>query len=84
MPILEYWADQFFKRAKIAKLMCSIILLFGMCACSSGTVSYPSVADIDRITQKVLTPDERRKAIDDMALENDQLRAKTIENIEKR
>ena len=64
--------------------MIGIICLAGLSACSSSSVSYPSVGDIDRITQKILTPAERKKTIDDMALENEQLRAKTIENIEKR
>jgi len=81
---LKYLAEQFFKGAKLVKLMCSIILLFGMSACSGGSASYPSIADIERISQNVLTPDERKKAINDMTLENSELRAKTIENIEKR
>ena len=64
--------------------MISGILVAGVLAgCSSATSNYPSVADIDRISKKLLTPDERKKAIDDMALENTQLRAKTIETIEK-
>ena len=64
--------------------MISAILVAGVLAgCSSGSGNYPSVADIDRISKKLLTPAERKKAIDDMALENTQLRAKTIETIEK-
>ena len=64
--------------------ICGILIVGGLAGCSSIQNNYPSVADIDRVTKKLLTPDERKKAIDDMALENSQLRAKTIETIEKR
>jgi len=60
-----------------------VIIVVGLGACSNIGQSYPSVADIDRVTRKILTPQERKKAIDDMALENDHLRAETIQKIEK-
>lgn len=75
-------------RPKVLKPALQALAIIGLgsslLACSSASTSYPSVAEVDRITKKLLTPEERKKAIDDMALENTELRAKTIESIEKR
>ena len=63
--------------------LCAFAGAIALGGCAGGSANYPSVADIDTITQKILSPAERKKAIKDMTLENQELRAKTIESIEK-
>ena len=73
-----------FSRVKVIFALVGIIIAGLLAGCSSLSESYPSVANIKRVTEKLLTPDERKKAIEDMALENARQRESAVEKIEKR
>jgi len=73
-----------FSKFKVLVAVTAAIAVGGLAGCSSFSESYPSVANIKRLTEKLLTPDERKKAIEDMSLENAKQRESAVETIEKR
>jgi len=40
--------------------------VLALAGCAATSLSYPSTANIDRITQKTLTPAEQKAAIEDL------------------
>lgn len=73
-----------FSKVKVLVALIGLISVGGLAGCSSLSESYPSVANIKRVTEKLLTPYERKKAIEDMSLENAKQRETAVEKIEKR
>ncbi len=70
-------------RVKFSAALLGLMALGGLGACSALPQSYPSVSDINRVTEKLLTPNERKKAIEDMSLENAKHRDAAVETIKK-
>ena len=62
-----------------------VIAAVGLSGCSySGPLAYPTLADASHAVKKVMTPEERDRAISDMAAARKDHRDEAIREIERR
>ncbi len=69
---------------RLAGLMAGLVAIGLMAGCAAETAGWPQMSDFSRITQKVLTPKEQDKAIQDMTAEQQAEQAKALKTIEKK
>ena len=70
---------------KAAAVLAAGLLAAALSGCAdSAPLPYPKIEDIERITRKVLTPEEREKAIRDLSMAQKTHKSTAISEIEKR
>ena len=69
---------------KLVAIAGPLCLAIALAACADGPgLPYPKLPDLSRVTDKVLTPSQQKKEIQDLTFEHERHEKAAVEEIEK-